>query len=113
MGCSAIKKKSIFVLFVLIILSDRLTVTYSRITYFLLFLYQLDELLHMDFRNTIEEIKEQYFMEILSAVLVILEEGRRTGRNVERKTLIFVNFDYESSENGKKKIVFLFLSASK
>jgi hypothetical protein len=57
----------------------------------------------MDFWNTIEEIKEKYFMEIRSAVLEILEEGRRTGRNVERKTLIFVNFDYESSENGDKK----------
>jgi len=64
----------------------------------------LDELLRMYFRNIIEEIKEQYFMEIRSAVLVILEEGRRTGRNVERKTLIFVNFDYESSEKGKKKL---------
>ena len=50
-------------------------------------------------------------MEIRSAVLEILEEGRRTGRNVEHKTLIFVNFDYESSENGDKRCVLLLLSA--
>jgi len=31
-----------------------------------------------------------------SALLEIREEDRRTGRNVERKTLIFVNFDYET-----------------
>jgi hypothetical protein len=55
----------------------------------------LDELLYVDFWNTIEEIKEQYFMGIRSAVLEILEEDTRTERNVERKSLIFVNFDYE------------------
>jgi hypothetical protein len=67
----------------------------------------------MDFWNTIEEIKEQYFMKMRYAVLEILQEGRWAGRNVERKTLIFVNFDFESSENGDKKIVFLFVSAGK
>jgi len=45
----------------------------------------------MDFWNTIEEIKEQYFMKIRSAVLEILEEGRRTGRNVEYKKEIIVS----------------------
>jgi len=34
-------------------------------------------------------------MGIRSAVLEILQEDRRTERNVERKTLIFVNFNYE------------------
>jgi len=43
-------------------------------------------------------------MKLCYAVLEILEEGRRTGRNVERKTRIFVHFNYESSENGNKKI---------
>ena len=42
-------------------------------------------------------------MKVRYAVLEILEEGRRTGRNVESKTLIFLNSDYESSENGDKK----------
>ena len=51
--------------------------------------YTLDQLLHMDFWNTIEEITEQYFMKIRFAVLEILQEFRRTGRNVERKTRIF------------------------
>jgi len=32
-------------------------------------------------------------------VLEILQEGRWTGRNVERKTEIFVNFDYEIYKN--------------
>ena len=34
-------------------------------------------------------------MGIRSAVLEILQEDRRTERNVERKTPIFVNFNYE------------------
>jgi uncharacterized protein YydD (DUF2326 family) len=34
-------------------------------------------------------------MGIRSAVLEISEDGRRTERNVVRKTSIFVNFDYE------------------
>jgi hypothetical protein len=55
----------------------------------------LDELKYADFWNTDEEIKEQYFMKMPSAVLELLQDGRRTERNVERKTLIFVNFDYE------------------
>ena len=63
----------------------------------------MNELLYMDFLNTVEQIKEQYFMEIRSAVLEILDEGRQTGRNVESKTPNFVNSHYESSENGGKK----------
>ena len=42
-------------------------------------------------------------MKILSAVLEISGEVRRTGRNVEYKKQIIVNFDYESSENSYKK----------
>ena len=52
-------------------------------------------------------------MEIRSAVLEILQEGRRTRRNVERKTQIFVNFDYERLENSYQKPVLLFLSFGK
>jgi hypothetical protein len=85
----SLKFCSKFVLFISIILdcpfSDRLSVAYSRITYFWLFLYPFDELLDKDFWNTIEEIKEQYFMKIRSAVLEILQENCRTERNVERK----------------------------
>ena len=73
-----------------------------------MFLYLLDELLHMDFWNTIEEIKEQYLMKIRSAVLEILEEGRRTGRNVEYQKQIIVNFNYEISENSYKKNLYCF-----
>jgi len=58
----------------------------------------------VDVWNTIEEIKEQYFMGIRSAVLEILEEDTRTERNVERKTPIFVNFDYEELKIVTKKI---------
>jgi len=43
-------------------------------------------------------------MKIRSAVLQILEGGWRTLRNVEYKTRIFVNFDYESSENSYKNL---------
>ena len=67
----------------------------------------------MDFWNTIEEIKEQYFMGIRSAVVEILEEDTRTERNVERKSLIFVNFDYEVLKIVTKKSVLLFLSVGK
>jgi len=49
----------------------------------------------VDFWNTIEEIKEQYFTGIHSAVLKILQEDTRTERNAEPKTPIFVNVDYE------------------
>ena len=52
-------------------------------------------------------------MKIRSAVLQILEGGRGTERNVERKTLIFVNLNYGSSENSYKKSVLLFLSSGK
>jgi hypothetical protein len=67
----------------------------ADLLFFLLFQYQLDELEYVDFWNTDEEIKEQYFMKMRSAVLELLQDGRRTERNVEPKTLNFVNFDYE------------------
>ena len=41
-------------------------------------------------------------MKIRSAVLEILQEERRTERNVEHKTWIFANFDYERAENSYK-----------
>ena len=54
-------------------------------------------------------------MKIRSAVLEILQEGRRTGRGVESKTLNFVNFDYESSANSYKTNLYccLYLMANR
>jgi len=52
-------------------------------------------------------------MGMRSAVLEILQEDRRTERNVERKTPIFVNFDYEVLKIVTKKSVLLFLSVGK
>jgi hypothetical protein len=52
-------------------------------------------------------------MGIRSAVLEILQEDRRTERNVERKTPIFVNFDYKVLKIVTKKSVLLFLSVGK
>ena len=100
-------------IFIFIILSDSLSDIQSRIFTVPISIRRTALCGFLEYYWGNKEIKDQYFMEIRSTVLEILQEGRGTGRNVERKTRIFVNFEYESSENDDKKSVLLFLSVGK